>query len=37
VTFRAPKSVSVLWGIGSPAVVRVLRAAHDAAVAQALA
>jgi conjugative relaxase-like TrwC/TraI family protein len=35
-TFRAPKSVSVLWAAGSPEVVRELRAAHDAAVEQAL-
>ena len=35
-TFRAPKSVSVLWAIASPEVARELRAGHDAAVAEAL-
>ena len=35
-TFRAPKSVSVLWGIAPEDVVRELRAGHDAAVAEAL-
>ncbi len=35
-TFRAPKSVSVLWAIAPPDVVRELRAAHDAAVAETL-
>src|SRR5947208_9195699 len=35
-TFRAPKSVSVLWGIASPDVVSQLRAGHDAAVGEAL-
>lgn len=36
-TFCAPKSVSVLYGLGSPAVAAQVRAAHDAAVAAALA
>jgi len=36
-TFRAPKSVSVLWGVAEPAVVEQLGVAHDAAVASALA
>src|SRR3954464_9083194 len=31
-TFRAPKSVSILWGVASPAIARELRAGHDAAV-----
>lgn len=31
-TFRAPKSVSVLWGIADPETVRQLGEAHDAAV-----
>ncbi len=35
-TFRAPKSVSVLWGVADPATARQLGAAHDAAVAAAL-
>ena len=35
-TFCAPKSVSVLYGLGSPAVAAEVRAAHDAAVAAAL-
>jgi len=35
-TFRAPKSVSVLWAITSADVARELRAGHDAAVAEAL-
>lgn len=35
-TFRAPKSVSVLWAVGDPAVAEELRAGHDAAVAEAL-
>jgi len=35
-TFRAPKSVSVLWGVADPAVARELGAAHDAAVDAAL-
>jgi conjugative relaxase-like TrwC/TraI family protein len=36
-TFRAPKSVSILWGLGEPAVTREVAAAHDAAVARAVA
>lgn len=36
-TFRAPKSVSILWGLGSPEVATAVREAHDAAVADALA
>jgi hypothetical protein len=36
-TFRAPKSVSVLWAIASPAIGQQLRAGHDAAVEEALA
>jgi Ti-type conjugative transfer relaxase TraA len=35
-TFRAPKSVSILFGIAEPEVVRQVVAAHDAAVAQAM-
>ncbi len=35
-TFRAPKSVSVLWGIADPAIARELGEAHDAAVDAAL-
>jgi conjugative relaxase-like TrwC/TraI family protein len=35
-TFRAPKSVSVLWGVGSPELTAQLRAGHDQAVEQAL-
>jgi conjugative relaxase-like TrwC/TraI family protein len=35
-TFRAPKSVSVLWAIGDGELAGVLRAAHDEAVAGAL-
>ncbi len=35
-TFRAPKSVSVLWAVGDPGVASELRAGHDAAVAEAL-
>src|SRR3954454_11342471 len=35
-TFRAPKSVSVLWGTASPEVAHELRAGHDAAVGEAL-
>lgn len=35
-TFRAPKSVGVLWGVCSPEVTAQLRAGHDQAVAQAL-
>ena len=36
-TFRAPKSVSILWGLGEPAVSAQVVAAHDAAVARAMA
>lgn len=36
-TFRAPKSVSILWGLGEPGVTRQVAAAHDAAVARAVA
>lgn len=36
-TFQAPKSVSVLYGIGDPAVAAEARQAHDDAVADALA
>lgn len=35
-TFRAPKSVSVLWAVGSQEVVDGLRAGHDQAVQDAL-
>lgn len=35
-TFRAPKSVSLLWGLADPDLARQVRDAHDAAVAQAL-
>ena len=35
-TFRAPKSVSVVWAIAPPDVARELRAGHDRAVAEAL-
>jgi hypothetical protein len=35
-TFRAPKSVSVLWAVGEPEVVTALAAGHQAAVAEAL-
>ncbi|MCW3002363.1 MAG: conjugative relaxase [Conexibacter sp.] len=35
-TFSAPKSVSVLWAVADPEVGRLVRDAHDAAVAQAL-
>lgn len=35
-TFRAPKSVSLLYGLGSPDASREVRDAHDAAVAAAL-
>ena len=35
-TFRAPKSVSVLWGLGSFDVASQIRVAHERAVAQAL-
>ena len=36
-TFRAPKSVSVLWGVADTATARQLGEAHDAAVEAALA
>ncbi|WCB91595.1 hypothetical protein DSM104299_00268 [Baekduia alba] len=35
-TFRAPKSVSVIFGIGENAIARRVRRAHEAAVADAL-
>jgi len=35
-TFRAPKSVSILWGLGEPDVARQVVAAHEAAVARAV-
>ena len=35
-TFSAPKSVSVLWGLGDPDTAAEVRAAHDAAVDAAL-
>ncbi len=35
-TFRAPKSVSVLYGVGSPEVSRAVREGHDAAVRDGL-
>jgi len=35
-TFRAPKSVSVLWGVADPDVAQQLGEAHDAAVSAAL-
>jgi Ti-type conjugative transfer relaxase TraA len=35
-TFRAPKSVSVLWGVAEVDVARAVRLGHDAAVAEAL-
>ncbi len=35
-TFRAPKSVALVWGLGEREVSDVVRAAHDAAVADAL-
>src|SRR3954449_1039721 len=35
-TFRAPKSVSLLYGIGDPSVSAAAREAHDAAVREAL-
>ena len=36
-TFKAPKSVSILFGIGERRLANVLRECHDAAVADALA
>jgi conjugative relaxase-like TrwC/TraI family protein len=35
-TFRAPKSVSVLWALGGPDVAAEVVAAHEAAVARAM-
>ncbi|MBS3942001.1 MAG: relaxase domain-containing protein [Actinobacteria bacterium] len=35
-TFRAPKSVSLLWALADPEVARQVRDAHDAAVVAAL-
>jgi conjugative relaxase-like TrwC/TraI family protein len=35
-TFRAPKSVSVLFGLGDPVTSRAVRIAHDSAVESAL-
>lgn len=35
-TFRPPKSVSVLWGVASPAVALEVRDGHDAAVRDAM-
>ncbi|CAN5683958.1 MobF family relaxase [soil metagenome] len=35
-TFRAPKSVSILWGLGEPELARQVVAAHEAAVARAV-
>src|SRR4051812_6256757 len=35
-TFKAPKSVGILFGIGEPEIARALRECHDAAVADAL-
>src|SRR5881628_3812951 len=36
-TFRAPKSVSILFGIGDPKLAEALRREHEAAVGEALA
>lgn len=36
-TFRAPKSVSILWGLGEPEVADQVVAAHEAAVGRAVA
>lgn len=36
-TFRAPKSVSILWGLGEPDISSQVVAAHEAAVAKAVA
>jgi len=36
-TFRAPKSVSILWGLGEPQMASQVVAAHDAAVTKAVA
>jgi Ti-type conjugative transfer relaxase TraA len=35
-TFKAPKSVSILFGIGEPEIARLLRECHEAAVADAI-
>ena len=35
-TFRPPKSVSVLYGLGAPSVAAAVKVAHDAAVGEAL-
>ena len=35
-TFRAPKSVSIVFGIANPGIAAEVRAAHDAAVSEAL-
>ncbi len=35
--FRAPKSVSILWALGEPEVAREVVAAHESAVAKAVA
>src|SRR3954454_14264033 len=35
-TFRAPKSVSILFGIGEPELADALRAGHEVAVGEAL-
>ncbi len=35
-TFSAPKSVSLLWGLGDPATRRAVRECHERAVAAAL-
>ena len=35
-TFSAPKSVSVLWGLSDPEVSKAVRRAHDGAVVEAL-
>lgn len=36
-TFKAPKSVSVLYGVGDPELADALMAGHDAALAEAMA
>src|SRR3954471_6745096 len=36
-TFKAPKSVSILFGVGEPELADVLRRCHESAVAEALA
>jgi hypothetical protein len=35
-TFRAPKSVSILWGLGEPDIATQVVAAHEVAVARAV-